>query len=530
MPKVNNRPNRKSSKCYIQDKIFDLSRDGSLASRTEFHDQGEAAGVATWRRIVKENVPQRSGVTKDAKVDFSLLQPGNGLKPDHEMRLDPSHFQASAGAKLKPGALELWQETGVVVNLKRQERTDPITHFKHENVKFQQQHQLKKRGKRRPEGTHPAAMQSWTWQRDKASRDRAIEDSKHGKIQRFVKDQTGAWVYCIHGVEDLRPAATKNYLKCEKAPKKEHIKYNDKVQMPCCIRDNVPGKRDCLKPPNDWPNSKRIWNCLVDEAYEKVLAGESPQPGQAGAFHRSKSSKKRVLMEQEILKDAYERGEINDAELVAGCRAAWVKAQREQAEIDLADSPARAYIAGRSRSYSEPFVGLESSDKRGSRRSQSSRRSSGSREFVVASQAGSQAGSQSAREGGSRSVPPTGSQAARETSSRAREASSRKSLDGDPWAKTRPAGPGATSDAPSQRPRSAAAASRSSKASSCMSEVSITNSQLQARTKTKTPTPPELVRPDLQKPWDETMGPWYGVDFMGHGWFGASNGFDADSW
>lgn len=452
MGKLNNRPNRKLSRCYLQDKIVDHSRDGSLASRTDFHDDGQAAGIATWRRIVKENVPQRSGVTKSKSVDFSLLQPGNGLKPDPKMRLDPGKFGVAAGAMVKPTPIEIWQETGIVGNLKPEERTDPITHFKHEKMSFDKRQVIIKRGKRRPDGEHRAAKQSWTWSRDKGVREQMnLHDCESAGIKRFVIDQTGQWVYCIHGVEDLRPAATRTYLKCEKYPKKDHIKFNDKVAMPCCVRDNVPGKEDCLKPPNNWTKSDRIWDVLTDEAYQKVLRGESPEPGQAAVFMRMTKQQNKEQKEREKLKQMYEQGMISEPELMKAYRQMEARQddrnQRARAE-EKNDRKARS-------SYSLPpdrFVGQESGDRNG----QSTRRGSGNGEIAFAPQAAD------------RTASLAGSQTAREPSSR------KSPMMQDPWAGTRPDTAPPARPAPVWRARSTT--SSRSEASLSMTQVSITNS------------------------------------------------------
>jgi hypothetical protein len=173
--------------------------------------------VSTTQIVQRESVPHKAGVENRDRRGLSLLQPGR-WKPDVEMKLDPGDFRAGAGAPVKPSALELWQDTGEVGTVKYQDPTDPITHFQHENLpKTWEDIRIVGKGRKKPEGTHRAAQQSWTWSREEGIREAMglVTEARAPlkKRQQFVYDQHGNWVYCIHGIEDMRPRATQNYIK-----------------------------------------------------------------------------------------------------------------------------------------------------------------------------------------------------------------------------------------------------------------------------------------------------------------------------
>lgn len=159
------------------------------------------------------------------------------------------------------------------------------------------------KGKKRPEVTARAAQQSWTWSRDAGAREAMglVSDVRNGlkKRQQFVYDQNGNWVYCIHGIEDMRPRATQNYIKCDQNVTLEHLLRNNKDVMPYCVRQ----MEIELQRSNDHSNSKRIWDVMRDEEYQNVIEGKSPEPGQAGAFWRALKVKLKEAAERQRLEE-----------------------------------------------------------------------------------------------------------------------------------------------------------------------------------------------------------------------------------
>lgn len=202
------------------------------------------------------------------KADLSLMQPGSG-KPDLDMRLDPADFVCPAGGSTKPLALVAFIENGIVA-VTRNERTDPITHFAHEGGEIKRDIKTKRSGY-----TTGAAKQSWTWSRDPATRENlGLGNSLDIGHEKYSFGADGVKHYNMWGTEDLLKPATKKYLKCERPPPQDLIRFNNKA-IPSVYREA--NQRDR----NNHGVSDRIWGVMRDEAFVEVQRGESPEPGHA---------------------------------------------------------------------------------------------------------------------------------------------------------------------------------------------------------------------------------------------------------
>lgn len=67
----------------------------------------------------------------------------------------------------------------------------------------------------------------------------------------------------MFGIEDLLPAATRNYIKCEKPTRQGLIEWNDRVQLPYCLREGTTKKRSV----HDYWRSDSMWDVMRDQVY-----------------------------------------------------------------------------------------------------------------------------------------------------------------------------------------------------------------------------------------------------------------------
>jgi len=267
-----------------------------------------AAGLSTtWKLVVSENREHKAGVRK-TRPDFSLLQPGRG-KHEENTRVDPGSFTVAAGALPKPNSLDAFLETGKITHAPIKDKTDPITHFIHEGLDQTDRRRGVKNGY-----TTRAASQSWTWVQDPRVREKmelfVDTDPEHKGEQKYSQGADGVKHYNMWGAEDMVKAATKPYIKCEKPPRSSHIGFNDRKVLPWCYRDLEQKQNSNNTKPErseQW-ESKRIWKCMRNEAYQKVLRGETPEPGQVAAFReywvrRYKDEKLKESMKEESSED-----------------------------------------------------------------------------------------------------------------------------------------------------------------------------------------------------------------------------------
>lgn len=252
------------------------------------HPDEPSAGRTTFQKVRSESLKHKAA-TKPTRRDLSLLQ-WPKWKPENNCRLDPAAFVDAAGGKSLPPdhlAYQMFETQEVDVSMdkvrarnKYNDATDPITHFRHEGLDWD----MKWKSSKRSGYNSRAAKQSWTWSQDSRVRDAMnLNTDPNAEKVRYLLGHDGVMRYNMWGAEDLKQGATADCIKCELPPELSHILKNDRSQMPYFLRenDNHGDQRS-----HNHGRSDRIWDVLRDEAYQKVLNGESPEPGQAAVFRR----------------------------------------------------------------------------------------------------------------------------------------------------------------------------------------------------------------------------------------------------
>lgn len=232
--------------------------------------------------------------------DFSLIQmkagpnktpPGQHLDGLHS-RVDPSDFHEAAGSKSekvqhignhgtshdwednlpkkkghirdKPsrademkGALFPVQPRGkATFSIYGDAATDPITHFRHQGGVVE----AKWRPARRTGYANEAATQTWTWAQSKEALENMPKPTREQtkteqKIQVSVRGERN---YNVCGTEDLLPAATEDFIKCDVPPTRAHIVANDKKYLPYCARQG-----HTPRPMKEYNQSHQVWDCML---------------------------------------------------------------------------------------------------------------------------------------------------------------------------------------------------------------------------------------------------------------------------
>lgn len=236
-------------------------------------------------------------------VDFSLLQSKAEWK-DTRMRLDPGAFRASAGGLTKRDGpchfFETEEQFRPAVSRLAPERTDPITHFRHEGedvTEFMNERWAKKRN----DYTCMAAKATLIINHDA----RLSAALKRSDIKpQIVVGADAVRHYNFWGEEDLRMAATKDMLKCERKPRDAHIVSNNKELLPYFWREGPSEKR----PVHAYGKSQGIWDALRDEAYGHEMGSRhvpaDDDPGQQRKYYLTKLERKKEMY-----------GELSDDEL-----------------------------------------------------------------------------------------------------------------------------------------------------------------------------------------------------------------------
>lgn len=236
-------------------------------------------------------------------VDFSLIQmpaaPEDNTLVGSRSMIDPAGYNLPAGTRServlhrKDYGMNDWEcddpkEFASKVKMKRSDdirkfkiycpqprakavfskrnhaKTDPITHFG--TIYGDSKSAVKNyRPGRRYGYKNEAASNNWTWRQDKASLDHM---SKHNTAltkteQKFQVSVRGERQYNVCGTEDLLPAATVGFVKCDVPPPREYITANDKKYLPFCARPfDSDAFINCKKPPNIANESQQVWNCM----------------------------------------------------------------------------------------------------------------------------------------------------------------------------------------------------------------------------------------------------------------------------
>lgn len=230
------------------------------------HDDIQVAGLSSFRQTRHD---YKLAGSRGGQVDFSLLQPGRG-RPDANMRLDPAAFDLPAGGLVKPNHVECGIAKIANVN---SDRTDPITHFKSEGLDREGFKPKKKRGY-----NHAAAGQSWTWAQDpKVIASLGLDNRPPNMKQKFSVGADGQRHYNMCGIEDLIPAASKDYIKCDRPARDQYIERNDKENLAYCFREGLQTDHTKKRPVHEYWQSDGIWSVMRDEGYMKVQSGEWPR-------------------------------------------------------------------------------------------------------------------------------------------------------------------------------------------------------------------------------------------------------------
>jgi len=206
---------------------------------TEDVDALQAAGVGAFRQQ-RHQMPRKGN---PRYVDLSLLSGIVGPR-DGEPRLDPGGYSMPAGRTAKD-----FRGKSII----GQDDTDPITHFQH--LKTQA---LPRKTGRKVGYSHGAADQTWTW-----SQDKKVVESLHAcskaksppASQRYAMGADGQKYFNMFGREDLLPAASRDYIKCDIPVKQKMISDNDRAQLAYMLREGENEQR----PVHNYFDSDDMW-------------------------------------------------------------------------------------------------------------------------------------------------------------------------------------------------------------------------------------------------------------------------------
>jgi len=250
----------------------------------------ERAGTSTWLTELKSRRPKKAGVRGSA-FDSSLFQPGTG-KPDENVRIDPSTCKGYAGGFPKEDPF--FGNGKPHMTRLQPDRTDPICHFRHDGDPYV-------RVAKKPLAyTSRAALATWRMDHDP----RLSAALKKPDIKpEIITGADGMKYYNIWGREDLRKAATKELIQCDRLPTEALITKNDKEQLPYFVREGHSEKR----PVHGHWESSDIWQIMRDEAYmDQMKIGYTPgfdDPGQRKRYYKSRLNRLKELNGLEPLSD-----------------------------------------------------------------------------------------------------------------------------------------------------------------------------------------------------------------------------------
>jgi len=230
------------------------------------HDFFPSAGLSTFRR--SHHASTKAHYTKaECQDDLSLLR-GPRWQARSMPRLDPSsmHDGFPAGGVTKVNRMECHKAKK---GGKHDDRTDPITHFKHDpdiGVKLEvKEHFVKRMGYE-----HGGALQHWTWAQDpKVVAELGCDARPESVWQKYQVGADGKRYYNVCGVEDLLPAATQNFFKCDLPPQKENVLKNDRQMLAYCIREGHP-----QRPVHSHWKSDNMWSVMQHEGYMIQMKSE----------------------------------------------------------------------------------------------------------------------------------------------------------------------------------------------------------------------------------------------------------------
>jgi len=160
------------------------------------------------------------------------------------------------------------------------ERTDPITHFKHEGVAF---NKYWWRPARRYNSNNRARAQTWTWQQHQGRGEKKLDENSAWYAENKVHDTgdlvtcRGERIYNLCGAEDMLPAALAAYIKCDKPPSKAQIVRNDKKHWPVCAQDSPPREK------NNYNESDEVWSMFCRGAWSTDAIEEAKQAAEKEA-------------------------------------------------------------------------------------------------------------------------------------------------------------------------------------------------------------------------------------------------------
>jgi len=142
--------------------------------------------------------------------------------------------------------------------------TDPINHFRHQD-------QPKKKSSKRTGYDTEAAKQTWTWAQDlKVIESLGLETRPVPSRIKFSIGADGQRYFNMFGREDLLPAATRDYIKCDRPARRDLITFNDKERLPYFLRDTQTKKRPVH---NHW-QSDDMWAVMRNQTYLETLRDE----------------------------------------------------------------------------------------------------------------------------------------------------------------------------------------------------------------------------------------------------------------
>lgn len=278
------------------------------------------AGVSS--KSLAKGVVKNNSVSSSRKHDLSLLRGSEGPKPETGRhlpgggsRVDPGSFKGAAGSsserftysmvnpedweflpqeRTPQGATETTGKGGkdkatkktddsrnpCLIAIRPQskgqgecaiaDKTDPITHFKHEGMVFSDPW----RPNKRTGYDASAARQTWTWQQGMDTDKLALarQSAKQGKTKNKM-DCRGKMHYLSGGEEDMIPSSKHTYIKCDMKPTDGHIYHNDKTNLAWVHRIEPSPRIKNEKDPNY--HSGQLWDCMVYQPKEKPVAANT---------------------------------------------------------------------------------------------------------------------------------------------------------------------------------------------------------------------------------------------------------------
>jgi len=175
------------------------------------------------------------------------------------------------------------------------QRTDPITHFRHENHGKEEVLWWKPCRQATQNGRLGHA-QTWTWQthidlsslsgRKQADLEKEnmlkettahLNAQKHKAMGDLVTCR-GERVYNLCGAEDMLPSGIYEYIKCDVPPTRTQILLNDQKYLPVCVRAMHLG--GYLRP-NDYNNSEGVWKIFQKGAWSTDYIEEAAKADSA---------------------------------------------------------------------------------------------------------------------------------------------------------------------------------------------------------------------------------------------------------